>query len=61
VTSIARWYTPLASTLVVDDVDAGLAAEVEALGIGCVVTPTVMTTPAAAADLARRCMEVVIG
>jgi LPPG:FO 2-phospho-L-lactate transferase len=57
VTSIARWYTPLASTLVVDDVDAELAADVESLGIACVVTPTVMTTPAAAADLARRCME----
>lgn len=57
VTSIARWYAPLAATLVIDDADAHLADEVEATGLGCVVTPTVMTGPTEAAALARRCLD----
>jgi LPPG:FO 2-phospho-L-lactate transferase len=53
VVGVARLYTALASTLVVDEADAPLAAAVEAEGMRCVVAPTVMRGPAEAAALAR--------
>jgi LPPG:FO 2-phospho-L-lactate transferase len=52
VVGIARLYAPLAGTLVVDAADAASADAVEAEGIRCVVTPTVMSSPEAAARLA---------
>ena len=49
VVGVARLYAEVAGTLVVDEADAALAAEVEACGVRCVVAPTVMqharTTP----------------
>ncbi|HVM67557.1 MAG TPA: 2-phospho-L-lactate transferase [Acidimicrobiales bacterium] len=54
VVGIARIYAPVASTLVIDDADAGRAAEVEAAGVACVVAPTVMAGRAEAAALAGR-------
>ncbi len=42
VVGIARLYAPLAATLVIDDADAHRAAAVEAEGIRCVVTDTIM-------------------
>jgi LPPG:FO 2-phospho-L-lactate transferase len=42
VVGIARLYAPLAATLVVDVADAALAPAVEAEGMHCVVTATVM-------------------
>ena len=53
---IARLYAPIASTLVIDTVDADLAGDVEAAGMRCVVMPTVMTTPDAARSLALACL-----
>jgi LPPG:FO 2-phospho-L-lactate transferase len=53
VVGVARLYAGLAATLVVDEADAGLAGAVEAEGMRCVVTPTVMRGPAEAALLAR--------
>jgi LPPG:FO 2-phospho-L-lactate transferase len=53
VVGVARLYAPLVGTLVVDEADAGRAAEVEAAGVRCIVAPTVMTGPAEAAALAR--------
>lgn len=53
VVGIARWYVPLAATLVIDEADADLAGAVAAEGIRPVVAPTVMRTPALAAALAR--------
>jgi LPPG:FO 2-phospho-L-lactate transferase len=53
VVGVARLYAPIASTLVIDDADAALAPAVEAEGMHAIVTPTVMTTPAIAAELAR--------
>ncbi len=50
---VARFYADIAATLVVDTADAELAGEVEAAGVRCVVTPTVMRTSADAAALAR--------
>jgi hypothetical protein len=40
-------------TLVIDQADEDVAAEVEAAGVNCVVAPTVMRTHEIAADLAR--------
>ncbi len=52
VTGVATLYREIAATLVVDTVDAGAAGEIEALGVACVVTHTVMRTPHLAASLA---------
>ena len=53
VVGIARLYAPLAATLVVDEADGDRAREVEAEGMRCVVAPTIMRDPDAAAALAR--------
>jgi LPPG:FO 2-phospho-L-lactate transferase len=59
VVGVARLYAPFASTLVVDEADADRAAEVEAEGMQCVVTPTVMRSPETAAALARTTLAAV--
>lgn len=53
VVGVARIYAAFASTLVIDHADAELAPAVEAEGMTCIVTATVMTGPAEAASLAR--------
>lgn len=53
VAGVARLYAKFTSVLLVDDSDLGLAPEVEAEGLRCVVTPTVMSGPDQARDLAR--------
>src|SRR4029078_6410018 len=53
VLGVARIYAVLASTLVVDEADADSAAAIEATGMQCVVTPTVMRSVADAAQLAK--------
>jgi LPPG:FO 2-phospho-L-lactate transferase len=53
VVGVARLYAPLCATLVVDEADADLAPAVEAEGIRCVVTPTIMRDAATATALAR--------
>lgn len=57
VTSIARWYAPVASALVIDEVDAPLRDAVDAEGLRAVVAPTIMSGPAEAAALAQRCLD----
>lgn len=52
VVGVAGLYAPIAAVLVVDPVDAHHAPAVEALGMRCVVTPSVMTSPAIARELA---------
>ncbi|MEQ1702625.1 MAG: 2-phospho-L-lactate transferase [Ilumatobacteraceae bacterium] len=54
VVGVARLYAPIAGTLVIDPVDAHLAAAVEAAGMRVVVTPSVMSTPAIGHELARQ-------
>jgi len=54
---VARLYHDLVDTLVLDEVDAALADEVRALGIGAVVAQTVMRGPAEKRDLARRVLD----
>ena len=56
---VARLYTPIAGTLVIDSADAHLAPAVEATGMRCVVTDTIMKTADVAADLTRTCLRAV--
>jgi LPPG:FO 2-phospho-L-lactate transferase len=53
VQGVARFLAEWIGTLVVDEADHAAAAEVEAVGVRCVVAPTVMATPEVAASLAR--------
>jgi LPPG:FO 2-phospho-L-lactate transferase len=50
---VARLYAPWVGTLVIDEADGDLMADIEALGVRCVVTPTVMSDSSRAADLAK--------
>jgi LPPG:FO 2-phospho-L-lactate transferase len=54
---VAGLYAGLADVYVLDQVDAGQAAAVEALGLEAVVTQTIMTTVADAAALAKTAIE----
>ncbi|MCU1491267.1 MAG: 2-phospho-L-lactate transferase, partial [Acidimicrobiaceae bacterium] len=58
---VARALADHIGTLVIDEVDGHLAGAVEAEGVACVVAPTVMSAPGAAAELARRSLAVVFG
>ena len=49
---VARMYRDIASVLVIDHADAALATDIEALGMRCVVTDTIMATVDVAAELA---------
>jgi LPPG:FO 2-phospho-L-lactate transferase len=53
VVGVARLYAAIAGVLVIDPVDAHLAAAVEAEGMRAVVTPSVMSSPEIGAELAR--------
>ena len=53
VVGVARLYAPYVGTLVIDEADAGLAGAVEAEGVRCVVTRTIMKEPGVAASLAK--------
>jgi LPPG:FO 2-phospho-L-lactate transferase len=57
VVGVARLYAPWVGTLVVDVADASHASAVEAEGVRCVVTPTVMHTPDEAAQLGRAVVD----
>jgi len=49
---VAAYYAPWVGTLVIDDVDRDLAPKVEALGLRCVVTDTIMVDVDRSAALA---------
>jgi LPPG:FO 2-phospho-L-lactate transferase len=53
VVGVARLYAPICATLVVDRADEHLASAVEAEGVRCVVTDTIMSSREVAASLAR--------
>ncbi len=59
VVGVARLYAEFASVLVIDEADADRAGDVEAAGVRCVVAPTIMRTPDAAAALARTALAAV--
>ena len=50
---VARFLGAFVGTLVIDQADQDVAAEVEAAGVKCIVAQTVMRTPELAAGLAR--------
>lgn len=52
VLGVARLYAPICGTLVIDERDAEHRDAIEAVGIRCVVTDTIMRTPEIAATLA---------
>ena len=59
VVGVARRYRNLVGTLVIDEADADLAPAVADTGVRAVVAPTIMSSPEAAAELARRTVAAV--
>jgi LPPG:FO 2-phospho-L-lactate transferase len=59
VVGVARLYAPIAAALVIDPVDAELAAAVEREGVRAVVQPSVMADPGVAAALAAATLDAV--
>jgi LPPG:FO 2-phospho-L-lactate transferase len=57
VVGVARLYSPICSTLIIDSADEHLASAVEAEGVRCVVTNTIMSTPEISEQLARTALE----
>ena len=57
---VARLYAPVCGTLVIDAQDAHLAPAVEAEGVRCIVTDTIMSTPGVAGELARVTLAAVL-
>jgi LPPG:FO 2-phospho-L-lactate transferase len=57
VVGVARLYAPWVGTLVIDEADRGLANDVEAEGVRCVVAPTIMDSPDRAAALAKTVID----
>lgn len=59
VLGVARLYAPICGTLVIDERDAALRPAVLDLGLRCVVTDTIMSSPEIAARLARTVVDAV--
>ena len=59
VVGVARRYRDVAGALVIDEADAELASAVADAGVRPVVAPTIMSSPEAAAELARRTVAAV--
>lgn len=57
VVGVASIYADLAGTLVIDEIDTPLLHQVEAFGLRCVATPTIMSQPGVSASLARAVIE----
>ncbi len=55
--AVAEWYADTVGTLVVDTVDADLAPAIEAIGVRCIVAPTVMRDLDTTLALARTVLE----
>ena len=54
---VARLYADMCGTLVIDHVDAALAPDIEALGMRCIVTDTIMKSDGVARALAATTIE----
>lgn len=61
VVGVARLYEEVAASLVIDLEDEALASDVRATGMNCVVTDTIMRSPAVSADLARTTLDTAAG
>lgn len=57
VVGVARLYAPICGTLVIDHADRDLAPAVEAQGVRCVVTDTIMSNAERSTALARTALE----
>lgn len=57
VVGVAKIYAPICGTLIIDHADSHLASAVEAQGMRCIVTDTIMKTPQVSASLARTALE----
>lgn len=55
-TSVANWYSDIISTLCIDNIDATLKSEIEALGVSCVVADTILQPVERAHDLITEIM-----
>ncbi len=60
VAAVGQWYGGVASTLIVDQIDADQAGELAAGGTTVVVADTIMSRPGVAAALARTAIDAVI-
>lgn len=60
VVGVARIYAPICSTLIIDSADTHLASAVEAEGMRCIVTDTMMSKPEVSEQLARTAMGCVL-
>jgi LPPG:FO 2-phospho-L-lactate transferase len=58
---VARLYKDIASTLIIDTVDANLKDAIEREGMRCIVTNTVMSEPKIAGELARTTLDSIAG
>lgn len=58
---VARLYTELAATMVIDHADAALAPQIEELAMSVVVTDTIMRDPVVAEELGRTVVGSVLG
>lgn len=57
VVGVAKIYAPICGTLIIDHADAHLASEVEAQGMRCIVTDTIMKSQQVSAALALTALE----
>jgi LPPG:FO 2-phospho-L-lactate transferase len=58
VVGVAKIYAPICGTLIIDNADAHLASAVEAQGVRCIVTDTIMKSPQVSAALAKTALDV---
>ena len=58
---VARLYKDIASTLIIDTVDADLKDAIELEGMRCIVTNTVMSEPKIAGELAQTTLDSIAG
>lgn len=58
---VARMYAGLLDTFVIDQADAGLATDIQGLGMHAAILPTVMRTDADRAELARSILHLAEG
>ena len=59
--AVAEIYKDIAGTFVIDDVDKHERKRIQELGLNCIITDTVMTDSAKAADLCRTTFEKIAG
>ena len=59
--AVAEIYKDIAGTFVIDDVDKHERKRIQELGLNCIITDTVMTDSAKAADLCRTTFEEIAG